>query len=212
MRLGKIGGEINNKIDIKMQIETSELRGRIINSSLFLEDEIDSLILKFMNYYGKGSKHQEEVFEIIKDQFIVGKTLGNKIALLKTIFKTKIFKEVYYFELIKFFEANKMKILNEIETYEKFYSTMSSKLTSILKIRNTVAHGKINYDMFMDIDEIKEEQKDREFILNKVMVKVSKSDEKIFHSDVSLLESLLKFTGVAIFVVNFDIESLKTKK
>ncbi len=209
MRLGGRDEENEIKNNNNMKIETPELRGRIINSSLHLEDEIDNLILRFMSYYGKASSHQEEVFEIIKNSFIIGKTFGKKVIFLKSIFKSKIYKDVYYPELIKFYEINGMTMINDTETYEKFLSTIANKLSKIVKIRNAVAHGKINYDMLMGIDEIKERQKDREFILNGEIFKITVKNEKDFNSDISRLIPLLKYAGMVIVSLNFDVESLK---
>jgi len=192
-----------------MQIETPELRGRIINTALHLEDEIDTFILRFMNYYGKASSHQTAVFEIIKNSFIEGKTFGRKVSFLKSILKSSIYKEIYYPELIKFFEINGMKMMSKSETHNKFISTITNKLSKIVKIRNAVAHGKINYNMLMGIDEIKEEQKDREFIFNGEVFKITVDDENNFNSDISRLIPLLKYAGMVIVTKNFDVESLK---
>ncbi|MBU2945729.1 hypothetical protein [Zobellia uliginosa] len=194
-----------------MEIETPELRGRIINSAIILEDEIDAFILRFMRSYGKDTEHQKAVYQIMEKHFIIGKTFGRKVEFLKDIVNSEIFKNVYFFELVKFFKKNGMGILHKYDTYEKFSNRLKSKIAKIVETRNVVAHGKINYDMLMGAEEIKEEQKDREFIFNGKVVRITIEDEEAYNSDISELSGLIKFAGMVFAWTNFDFDEFKSK-
>jgi len=188
-----------------MEIETPELRGRIINSAIFLEDELDALILTFMTPKFKLSEHQKSTFKLIKKHFISGKTFGRKVYLVKDILASEVFKNQYFQALIDFFELNNLGIKNDYNNYEELRDDINSRLKRVNETRNIVAHGKINYDFLMGIDEIKDNAKDREFIHNDETIKISKEKEEEYNNDISKLIGLIKFIQMVIVSANFKI-------
>ena len=187
-----------------MSIGIQELRGRIIHSALHLEDEMDLFIAKFLSPKFKKSIHDESLFQILEKRFLYNKTLGNKIASIKEMISSKVFRELYFAELQKFCAINGLGISEEVEDYEEFKTMIHNSMKLVNETRNSVAHGRITYDFLMGSDEISEGNLDRTFLNNNKFNHISKTDEEVYNNHISKLIGYFKFMTMVILSSNYE--------
>lgn len=186
-----------------MNTEIQELRGKLISKAIFLEDEMDSLIITFMTPSFELTDHQKSIIDLIKKHFINGKTFGRKAEIIKEIINSDIFKKDFYERLISFSKSNNTQLYIEYENYNDLKSDVINKLSSINKIRNIVAHGKINYTNIIELNRIKSKPNIREFNLNDEVHKISSEQENIYNKNIEDLISLFKNITMNIAVASF---------
>jgi|GEM_PF-4933718 len=188
-------------------MQTQDLRGRIIGAAIDLEDKMDFLILNFLNPIVGQTAHQQSVNKIIDKHFIQGKTFGSKIGLLKDFFKSEVFKEKYFITIDNF---ELFKIISNTPgytSYEKAIDHLLEKFRGVLEIRNTAAHGKLNYDIIKKSpDEIKEVLRDREFLNKGKLYTIDKSKENQFYKDIDDLKRLVDHCSIVIMAAHLQLD------
>lgn len=114
-----------------------ELRGKIIASSLSVEDAITRIIHNFLYPKSKDKESRMIYFR----EIIIPLTFGKKKELLKKIFKTERYKNLISPILV---EENIIGNLCQFKEYNNYTAYIITSLDEIIKDRNIIAHG---YDM-----------------------------------------------------------------
>lgn len=153
-----------------------EIRGKILSSSLLIEDLLNRIIYNFFIPKSTDKITRNKFLEL----FVFNKTFGQKKQIYSELLKTNRYKLKVEEQL------NKSPILvqNEIiNDYESFKNLVSRNLTKLIEIRNVIAHGYDISKAFITLEE-------NEFVLaNKNKFK------KMSNSDI---ENYIKLTNETI--------------